>query len=95
VLLTGSVVSSAGSLNVLVRDLSAAGSQVYAEGLSPGDASFIRGPLFVAARVTWCRKGVAGLAFYRELTPFELESAFPSALSETSEEPVASVYKEV
>lgn len=77
VLLTGTVISSAGSKTVRIRDLSAVGAQVYAEDVLSGDVCFKREKLFVAARVAWRRRGVAGLEFYRELTPLEVEEAFP------------------
>lgn len=85
VLLTGGILSAAGSQKVLVRDLSREGAKICADGLADGDACFALGPLFVAARVAWRRKGVVGLKFYRPLSASELEAAFPSALSQSSD----------
>ena len=78
VLMTATVTSPAGSHKVLVRDISRDGAQIYADkAISAGhDAYFTRGPIFVAARIAWCRNGIAGLKFYRQLTPSERNAAF-------------------
>jgi hypothetical protein len=70
VLMTATVITPAGSHKVLVRDISREGAQIYADkSISAGnDACLRRGPIFVAARIAWCRNGIAGLQFYRELT---------------------------
>lgn len=82
VLMTATVTSPTGSHKVLVRDISREGAQIYADkSISAGyDACFKRGPIFVAARVAWCRNGIAGLKFYRELTTSERDAGFHSVL---------------
>jgi hypothetical protein len=40
------------------------------------DAVLKRGSLFVATKVLWARGTDAGLEFYRELSPREVDSAF-------------------
>jgi hypothetical protein len=83
VLMSATVISRKGSHKVLIRDVSTHGTQMYTGiPLAKGDdVCFVHGELFVAARVSWCRKGIAGLQFYRELTASELEAAFNSALA--------------
>jgi hypothetical protein len=78
VLMTATVISPAGSHQVLVRDISSHGAQIYADQnvLVGHDACFKKGPIFVAARIAWRRNGEAGLEFYRELTPSERQGAF-------------------
>jgi len=82
VLMTATVISPTGSHKVLVRDISHDGAQIYAEKtiLAGHDACFRRGPIFVAARIAWCRNGNAGLKFYRELTTSERDAAFHSVV---------------
>ena len=78
VLMTATIISSAGSHNVLVREASSRGAQVYSELLAEGeDACFTKGALFVAARVVWVKRGVAGLQFYRELDDSETSTGSP------------------
>jgi hypothetical protein len=83
VLMSATVISRKGSHKVLVRDVSTHGTQIYIGiALAKGDdVCFARGLLFVAARVSWCKRGLAGLQFYRELTASEREAAFNSALA--------------
>lgn len=78
--MTATVTSPTGSHKVLVRDISREGAQIYADqSISVDqDACFRRGPIFVAARIVWCRNGIAGLKFYRELTTSERDTAFHS-----------------
>ena len=82
VLMTATLVSPTGSHKVLVRDISREGAQIYADAsITAGhDACFERGPLFVAAHIAWCRSGIAGLKFYRELTAEEQDAAFHSVI---------------
>jgi hypothetical protein len=78
VLMSATVISPAGSHQVLVRDISRTGAQIYADKkIKRGhDVCFKRGPIFVAAQVAWRQEGCAGLQFYRELTASEREAAF-------------------
>lgn len=87
VLMVGTIVSAAGSHRVLLRDISVEGAQVYADkALSAGqDACFRRGPIFVAARIAWYRRGIAGLKFYRQLTTAERDAAFRSVVMDEVE----------
>lgn len=88
VLMAATVISQTGSHQVLVRDISRHGARIYAKkSISEDhDVCFRRGPIFVAARIAWWKSGVAGLEFYRELTPHENQGAFlPLALAEDTE----------
>ena len=80
--MTATVVSPTGSHKVLVRDISRQGARIYADTkISAGhDICFKRGPIFVAARIAWCRSGIAGLKFYRELTTLERDAALHSVI---------------
>lgn len=80
--MTAAVTSPSGTYNVLVRDISREGAQIYADkSISAGhDVCFRRGSIFVAARIAWCRNGMAGLAFYRQLTMRERDAAFHSVV---------------
>lgn len=85
VLMTATVTSPNGLHKVLVRDISREGAQIYADkSIAAGhDVCFRRGAIFVAAHITWCRNGIAGLKFYRELTTLERDGAFhPVVLAE-------------
>jgi hypothetical protein len=76
--MTATVISSAGSHSVLVREASSLGAQIYTELLAEGDdVCFTKGALFVAAKVIWCKRGVAGLQFYRELSGSEISAGSP------------------
>ncbi len=87
-LMTATVTSHKGSHKVLVRDISNEGAQIYAEKtMSAGhDVCFKRGPIFVAANIAWCEKGIAGLKFYRHLTTSERDTAFHSVILDVGEE---------
>ncbi len=78
VLMTATVIWRGGADKVLVRDVSRNGAQIYPDKLmSEGiDVCFIRGPIFVAAHIAWCRSRTAGIRFYRELSTVELDAAF-------------------
>ncbi len=82
VLMTGTLVTSEGSHRVRVHDVSRDGAQIYVnKAISEGDdVCFRRGPIFVAAHVAWCRNGMVGLKFYRELTMAERHAAFQSVV---------------
>jgi hypothetical protein len=88
VLMTATVTTPTGTHKVLVRDISREGAQIYADkSVSVGhDACFRRGPIFVAARIAWCRNGIAGLKFYRELTTSERDAAFHSVVFSEGDE---------
>jgi len=78
VLMTGVLFTREGAQNIRVKDLSAQGARILAEApLRDGcDAIFKRGAVFVAGRIAWSAPGKAGIRFYRELSPAELDSAF-------------------
>jgi hypothetical protein len=88
VLMSATVISPEGSNKVLVRDISRTGAQVYADTkIKRGqDVCFKKGPIFVAAYVAWCKKGCAGLQFYRELTASERDAAFHTMVLTESDE---------
>jgi hypothetical protein len=69
VLLTGTLMTAEGAVQVRVRDLSSAGAQIWTEHPieAGGDAVFKRGELFVAAKIVWSYEHRAGLSFYREI----------------------------
>jgi PilZ domain len=69
VLLTGTLMTPDGALQVRIRDISTAGAQIWAERpIEAGwDVVFKRGDLFVAAKVVWSYEQRAGLSFYREI----------------------------
>jgi hypothetical protein len=81
VFMTATLILADGPRHVVVRDLSANGAQINDSGtISAGqDACLVKGRIFVAARVAWSRKGVAGLHFYRQLNAAEMQRALPSA----------------
>ena len=78
VLMTGTLLTPDGAFRVRIRDISQTGAQIAAEGTvrATSDAVLKRGSLFVATRVSWARGNDAGLEFYRELSPREVDSAF-------------------
>ena len=80
VLMTGTLMTPDGAFRVRIRDISRTGAQIAAEGRMPQDCDAVlkRGSLFVATKVSWARGHDAGLEFYRELTPREVDSAFHS-----------------
>jgi len=69
VLLTGTLMTPEGAVQVRVRDISPAGAQIWSERpIRAGcDAVYKRGSLFAAARVVWSDEHYAGLSFYREV----------------------------
>jgi hypothetical protein len=78
VLMGGTLFTPNGAQRVLMRDVSVNGAQVSGDDAIPHscDAVFKKGSLFVAARVIRSRGSEAGIRFYRELTPAELDSLF-------------------
>jgi hypothetical protein len=82
VLITGILVTSDGPQRVTIRDISRSGAQITCKDRIPKDADvcFKRGSLFAAAHVIWVSGDEAGLSFYRELSPDEVEGALPTAL---------------
>lgn len=69
VLLTGTLMTPDGVVQIRIRDISAAGAQIWAERpVQEGcDALFKRGRTFAAARVVWSDDRYAGLSFYRDV----------------------------
>jgi hypothetical protein len=72
----------AGPKRVTVRDISRNGAQVACTEEIPGDCDvlFELGGVYAAARVIRVAKGEAGIHFYRELSPQEIDGTLPSAL---------------
>ena len=70
--------TSGGEHRVTIRNISATGAQLCgARGIAANsDAIFRRSAVFAAARVVWVKDDEAGLRFYRELSPHEMEDAF-------------------
>jgi hypothetical protein len=82
VLMFAVLVTPAGTRKVTIRDISRSGAQVAAKDKIPTDCDvlFKRGSLFAAARVAWVSGDEAGLRFYRDLSPDEVEGTLPVAL---------------
>jgi hypothetical protein len=82
VLISGALLTPEGTFKVRIRDVSRGGAQVICTDKVPAfcDVLFKRGPVCAAARVVWVNGGEAGLRFYRELSPDEIEGALPAAL---------------
>ena len=76
VLKSGSLLTSEGLCNVLIRDLSADGALIYADSEIPEncDAIFKKGEMFAAVRVAWSDGRNAGIRFYRPLSVAEVSS---------------------
>ena len=76
VLVAGMLFTPDGAQRVLIRDLSHSGALIAVESevAANCDAIFKRGNLFAAVRVAWSSGQEAGLRFYRELTPGEVDS---------------------
>lgn len=74
VLLNATIISLDGSQDVRIRDLSQSGAQIFCDRppAENCDVIFKRGRLFVAARIAWANKTVAGLQFYRQRDPSDL-----------------------
>jgi hypothetical protein len=74
VLLTGTLMTPEGVVQVRVRELSPAGAQIWSERpIRAGtDAVYKRGSLFAAAQVVWSDEHYAGLSFYRRIAEDEL-----------------------
>lgn len=82
VLMLATVVAPDGARQARVRDLSRSGAQLSLDGTLPVDSDVIfrRGPIFAAARVVWSNDGQAGISFYRDLLPDELDSTFHTVI---------------
>jgi hypothetical protein len=82
VLMVASLITPAGTQKVTIRNVSRTGAHVVVTGELPKgwDVLFKRGSLFAAAHVAWVRGDEAGLRFYRELSPDEVEGTLPAAL---------------
>ena len=76
------LVTGSGSQKVTLRVISRAGAHVLGVRGLCGDCDvvFSRGDLFTAARVAWVDGDEAGLRFYRELSPEEIDAALPISL---------------
>lgn len=82
VLMKSLLMTATGAHKVTVRDISRTGAHVVGvRGLQEDcDAIFSRGELFAAAHVAWVDGDEAGLRFYRELSPEEIDGTLPTAL---------------
>jgi hypothetical protein len=80
--MTGVLVSRDGTQKVTIRDISKNGAHVAArDRIGEGrDVLLSRGPLFAAAQVVWTNGTEAGLKFYRELSPDEIDGTLPDAV---------------
>lgn len=69
VLLTGTLMTPEGAVQVRVREISRSGAQIWVERpiRADCDAVYKRGSLFAAARVVWSEDQHAGLKFYRDV----------------------------
>ncbi len=86
VLMVGTLMTPTGTKRVTIRDISRSGAQIAIDESIPTecDVIFKRGSVFAAARVAWISAGEAGLKFYRELSPEDIEGCLPSALLRSS-----------
>jgi PilZ domain len=86
VLMFGVLVTPVGTQKVTIRDISRIGAQVAGKDEIPKDCDVLlkRGSLFAAARVAWVSGNEAGIHFYRELSPGEVEGTLPGALMRES-----------
>jgi len=86
VLMTAMLMTPTGAHKVVVRDVSRSGALVGGTERLPSncDAMFKRGSLFAAARIDWSNDHEAGLKFYRELSPVEIEATFHPVVLRTS-----------
>jgi len=82
VLMTGMLLTPVGNVKIVIRDISRSGAQVAIRDDIPNDCDvlFKRGPVYAAAHVAWVEDGEAGIRFYRELSPDEIEGTLPAAL---------------
>ena len=77
------MVTSQGVQSVRLRGFSPRGAQISVKNdLTEGqDVCFSKGKAFIAARVAWCKNGLAGLQFYRAITLSEEQAISRSAPS--------------
>jgi len=82
VLMTGVLTTPAGQKRITIKNISRSGAQVASDETIPGDCDvlFKRGNLFAAGHVAWVAEGEAGIRFYRELSPEEIEGRLPKTL---------------
>jgi hypothetical protein len=82
VLISAMLLTPAGTQKVTVRNISRTGAQLLGAKNVPADcdAIFRRGAVFAAVRIAWVSGDEAGLKFYRQLSPEEIEGCFPAAL---------------
>ena len=82
VLMTGVLMTPAGQRRVTIKNISRTGAQVASDEKIPEDCDvlFKRGNLFAAGRIAWVAKGEAGIRFYRELSPEEIDGRLPTTL---------------
>ena len=82
VLMTGLLMTPAGAKRIRIKDISRTGAQVSFDDDIPEhcDVLFKRGNLYAAGHVAWVTKGEAGIRFYRELSPEEIDGALPGTL---------------
>jgi hypothetical protein len=75
------LITGTGKTSVRVRDLSAGGASVTSEVplLLNTDLLFCKGRANVCARIAWVRRNLAGLTFYRDLSPGEADDIFGTA----------------
>ena len=76
VLLNATIISAEGTQLARIKDLSANGVRISCGRplTEHSDVIFERDTIFVAARVAWTSKTVAGLEFYRQLNASELDA---------------------
>lgn len=76
VLLTGTLMTPEGAVQVRVGEISRSGAQIWVERpiRADCDAVYKRGSLFAAARVIWSEEHHAGLQFYRDFPLNDLVS---------------------
>jgi len=86
VLMTGVLVGRDGAQKVTIRDVSKSGAQIATrDRIGKGcDVLLSRGPMFAAAQVVWAKGAEAGLKFYRDLSPDEVEGTLPEAVTATA-----------
>lgn len=84
VLMLATVLAPDGARQARVRDVSRSGAQLAVHGplAIDTDVIFKRGSIFVAARVVWSDDRNAGLMFYRDLLPYELDSTFQTVVDD-------------
>lgn len=82
VLMSATLHTPLGPKRVTVRNISRNGAQVASKDEIPSDCDvlFERGGVYAAARVIRVARGEAGIRFYRQLSPDEIDGTLPSTL---------------